>query len=82
MRADRFHVRPKPYSGKDPQKLARYKDDLLAAERIGAHLRKGLTNGQKMFLYYEIASDLGIDKSVVERILANSGGSNTGITIG
>ena len=79
----RIHI--KPYRGSKPERQRQWQDEIATANRIADWLNTKLSSLPEgtvtEFDYYEIASDLGIDKATVKRILFANGGGSNGITL-
>jgi hypothetical protein len=75
-------VTPKPYRGRDPRKLANYRAQLQAAERLEQYLAEQYIVGKPRSLtYHNIALETGVDFDTVKELLFRARGGNNGITI-
>lgn len=78
----RVRLYPKSYSGRDPKKLAKYRAEADAAQRIEDYLNERIVPDEpQTFDYADIALDLGISRDVVTQILFRYRGGHNGITI-
>lgn len=79
----RIHV--KPYRGSKRKKQIQWQAEFATANQIADWLNNKLSplpdGTVTEFDYYEIASDLGIEKAAVKRILFANGGGSNGITL-
>lgn len=79
------HLHIKLCRGHNQEEQIQWQNELATANQIAEWLNNKLSplpdGTDAQFDYYQIASDLNIEKAVVKRILvANSGGSN-GVTL-
>ena len=76
------NVRPLSYTGRNPRRLVRMREQIRAAEKLEAYINERVSpNSTEMFAYGLLAIELRIDLQIVRDLLGYAGGGYNGITV-